>query len=253
MSLFTILNTINTNAALPSISPSDVSSLSELEYEAYGHWMFDQGDSSGLTSKINSKALSLQDAAPTYNEYFLTIASAVGDALLTDIADSADAVDTVSCVFRVPGLSQANPLVGTLSTSASGDGGGVYVSTATGIIIANYRGTSIDGGVDEGLSPDNTIVADKWYFMAVSRDFASATKTVIGMLGGESAITLTGSGAYSPLGNIALGNAYFTDLGFASDFAELVVFKDKALTATEMQSLYVRAKDRMALRGIVVE
>lgn len=250
--LFTILPFSVNNPSLPVIPSSDYERLSEFEINAYEHWLFDKGSSSGLTGEVNGRILTVQSTAPTYSASNLSISGNQGAGLLTDLGEVAGQTDTICVVFKHSASTGIVVPFGTLSSTADAalGGGGPFIDGATRDLKLQYRATSINS-TDTGKDAP----AATWHFLAVSRNMA--TRGVVRtLLSGQALHEVTvGGTAYIPAGNsrkIGLGSAYYaTPAGSTLDFAEAVVF-DRQLSATELAGVYTRAKARMAARGITV-
>lgn len=245
MSLFIRLPIALNNPTLPKIDPKDIEDFSKFESRSYGHWIFDTGNDEGFTAPLTNKVLSKQGADPEFSASHLTLPLANGDALVTDYLDKADAVDTVSFVFKLDAFSGVQVLNGTLS---SADGGGLFISS--GNLWQNYRGAVTSQEVKPSLQTDT------WYFVAIARDFSGAQNDLRILVGGENVYTAPHSGAYSvptgPVTNLAFGNAnYAASTTSKIDLlgANLV---DHAMTNEEMAALYSRRKTYFANKGIPV-
>ncbi|ELZ3600095.1 hypothetical protein ACLKIS_003900, partial [Acinetobacter baumannii] len=87
--------------SLPKLSNVD-DLLPNLEYEAYGHWVF-ENTSDSLTDKVNNRLLALQNGAtvqPVYSESGVTISTAVGNALVSDLSDTSTQSVTETAVVK---------------------------------------------------------------------------------------------------------------------------------------------------------
>jgi len=165
MSLFTILNTINSDENLPVLDSADVRYLGEFENNAYGHWLFDDGSAS-LESRVGSKVLTAQAADPTYDTNFLSI-TGLPNALNTDLLDSASTQITLCTVVRFPVITALTVFSGNLGVSPAtgfspfiGPGGKVYVTS---------RGTTL-GNTQLFVDP---VSANTWYFLGFSLELIS--------------------------------------------------------------------------------
>lgn len=247
-SLFTRLPISVTNAALGQISPSDIEDLSAFESLAYGHWVFDKGDSSAYTDPLRGKVLTEQGAAVTFDGATnANVSGIVGNALLTDKGETAAVRDTVAMVAKFPVLSGLRIPFGTLDNPPVAEGGAPFLSGAD--LFNTYRGISLSETVKTGL------LADTWYFIAVTRNFNGATDLRF-LVGGDAVFTsAAGAGStYIPAATdkIALGNARYTVTPTDTfDVAEFMVF-DFTMTNVELSALYNRRKAVMAARGITV-
>lgn len=250
--LFTMLPFSVSNPALPVIPSTDFERLSELEAGAYEHWIFDNGAAS-LSGGVNGRMLTAQSDPATFSDSYLSIPSNEGKALLTDMGEVVDQKDTICVVFRYSTTTGVVIPFGALAKTADAalGGGCPYIANAGRDILLQYRPTNINS-IDTGKDAP----ASTWQFLAVSRDMASGG-IVRTLLGGQSqhSVTVSNVAAYIPAGSgrkIGLGSAYYNAVtGVTLDFAEAVVF-DRALSASELDDVYLRAKARMAERGITV-
>lgn len=248
---------ITVASSLPVIPQADLESFVSWEVDSYDHWIFDKGTSAGLTGLSQSKVLTLQGSAPTYSSTHISLPGTSGNALLTDLTESANQVDTIFIVLRSPAtFSGFHFPFGTLSTGTGNAFGGCpYLASATSTyprsVFATYRGTS---GIP-GTSITTIDAANQWYFLCVSRDFNSATKTFRVLVGGKGITSYTVTGTYTPATGrlIALGNGYYSS-GSATalfDIAEFGVF-NRVLSDAELNNLYSRRKTAAASRGLTV-
>jgi hypothetical protein len=244
---------------LGAIPVQDIKFYDIFETSAYEHWIFNQGDSVGLTGRVGGRVLGLQSSAPEYNSegqaQFITLPIASGSALLTDRVETATAVDTLCCVVR-PKANIANfkaVLMGSHQNNAPGGGPFFHSVNYPKEVRVTYQGL-FQNSVGSGSAADAyKVPADAWYFVAVTRDFSGTTKTLRSMIGGGPIVTLTSTNSYSPSPSpIALGNAYDNRTSAGQmDFAEFIIF-DRAMSSAELTSLYTRRKRELAALSIPV-
>lgn len=251
--LFTMLPFAVVNASLPVIPSGDITLLTELEPDAYEHWIFDNSSAS-LSGLLKSTPLTAQSTAPTYSSKYLSISGNEGAGLLTPLTESEGQTDTIAVVFKY--TTAANGIVipfGSLAKSADAALGGCspFLSAAPRTLYSTARGAA---GIST-LNSGDTIAASTWRFLCVSRKLTASgtykvlkgTSTVRESSGDYSAYVPAGSGR-----KIGLGSLYYnSEAGNTLDFAEAVVF-NRALSAAEMSALYLRAQARMAARGITI-
>lgn len=248
MPFFTRLPINTNNPALGVIPAGDIEDLSAYESNAYGHWIFDKGDSSNYVAPLQQQFLTVQGTAPTVGTNYLRVPMSNGNAILTNKNEGASPVDTIAMVFRASVFPSLGIFAGTLNDGTDGaGGGGPFFSTNK--IWQNYRGAITSTEVYTGLNTDT------WYFLAVSRDFAGASALDM-LLGGQSLFTGTNAGTYQTIGNgtdlIGFGNANYASTTSATvDVAEFMLF-DYKLTGSELQDLYTRRKSKLAQKGIAV-
>lgn len=255
MSLFLKLPVTSSNLELPIVPPQDIESFSQLEVEAYAHWIFDRGSQS-LTSVINPRQLTVQNTAPTYETNYLRMPSPNGNALITDYADAAISADTMCAVVRWP-VALTVPLVtmGNLGSGAINNGFGPFVGIGGDDMNWQARGPSLPyatgGGSSEfgvgAISPNN------WYFIAAARDWDSPKFNAVRYIGGiySQEHLVSQASTYNPGPNLALGQSQLGTSPQELQVAEFVLF-DQYLTPAEIDAVFTRAIARMALRGITI-
>ncbi|MFN3834647.1 MAG: hypothetical protein ACK4NO_01965 [Glycocaulis sp.] len=245
--LFTMLPFSVPNPALPVIPSADFVRLRpNLEYGAYGHWLFG-GSSASLAEGVNGRALTLQSDGVSYpNASYLNMSMTLGKALISDFGEVAAQTDTICAVVR---LNQANDatrtIIGSINTTT---GGSIFVSAGPAL-FQNQRGFTSAGTQSTGVAQTTD-----WRFMAMSRDFASATRRTAILIGGSTEFVVNPTGTYAPTpGAVALGSAYSLGgtAGLTMDVAEFQIYSH-AMGTAELATLYQRSRDRMALRGITV-
>ena len=254
MSILTRLP-ITVPSALPVIPQADIESFVSWEIDSYDHWIFDKGNSTGLTGLSQSKVLALQGSAPAYSSTHISLPGTSGNALLTDLTEVASQVDTIFMVLRLPATFTGFHFpFGTLNTGSPLLGGASFLASPGSSYprgtFLTYRGTSLSSTTGPDIP-----AANQWYFLCVSRDFASATKSFRILLGGQTLQTAAVTGTYTPAAGrlIALGNGYYATGGATAlfDIAEFGIF-NRALSDAELGNLYSRRKLAAAARGITV-
>lgn len=241
--LFTRLPITVSDTSLPVIPSSDIELLMPYADDAYEHWLFDRGDATNLVGRVNERSLALQGAAPVYHETYLTLPSAAGGALLTGRPDTVDAFDTMCAVVRMGGPAGIKAPLGTLGATT---GAGIFLSSAAHGMYSTLR-PSVGS-----LLIASPAELDIWYFIAMSRDLATATRKVTHLVGGFSMIEAAPTSYLAAAGNIAVGNAYYTTGSAGTiDVGEFIYF-DRAVAASELLDIYAESKVRMAARGIAV-
>lgn len=254
MSIFTMLP-ISVQDAVNTIAASDVKYFNGVERNAYGHWTFgDNADS--LIDALNDRVLTLQNASfpPTYNQSHITHSVVNGRALMSDYVEAAGSgAYTICAVQRVPqGVGPTPELFGNMSTST---GGSPFLGPETPElereIYNTYRGAF--HSVGSGFK----IKMGQWFFLANSFYYGPSNAAGLKTLRGQSGVTNTfqsgpPAGAYikSSL-PLALGNPALASATGSIDTAEFVIF-DSALDLAGMQAVYVRSKQRMLRKGIVI-
>lgn len=254
-SLFLRLNTL-ANGSLGTVPEADVQRYGEYDPLAYGHWIFKGTSDAVMTAKGQSgKVLTPQGADPVFTPDYLELNMLEGNALLTDLIDTDGATDTWAAVVQLsdPGFFI---LLGTLENGA--DGGGLFATGSPRKLYTTVRGTSV--AITNSIANAPDFADDAWYFIAMSRDFAGATKTVHQLLGSGAVVSTTALAGVTYNENagetVALGHAYYdngtpggTDVPMK--VREFITY-DRALGADELLKLYAWRKAVLEADGIVV-
>lgn len=242
--------------SLPKLSNVD-DLLPNLEYEAYGHWVFENASSS-LVDKVNNKTLTLQSGAaytPVYSSLGVTISTAFGNALVSDLSDSSDQSVTLAAVVRCSSTALAI-LLGNLvpGSSTTSSGLSAFASAGKGYLTVKPAAANSVGGISS-LSPSIGPTQTANFFIAISVDKLTKKGIVYikqGAVEMTNEATYTASTYESSANKYAVGNNSYTTsatLSNTATFAETVIF-NKALTLSEIQAVASRAKERMNNRGI---
>ncbi|EPH3736712.1 hypothetical protein ACS1EO_000054 [Acinetobacter baumannii] len=241
--------------SLPKLSNVD-DLLPNLEYEAYGHWVF-ENTSASLTDKVNNRLLTLQTGAtvqPVYSESGVTISTAVGNALVSDLSDTSLQSVTLTAVVKCSNT-QLAILLGNLVPSNSTTSSGLAGFASAGKGYLTVKPTAASGGGFSSLAPVSGHIQTSNFFIAISVD--KKTKKGIIYIQQNSA-ELTNEAVYTAsvyenaLNKFAVGNiAYLlsNNLDNTATFAEAVIF-NKALTLADIKAVAGRTKERMKNRGI---
>ncbi|HAV4974969.1 TPA: hypothetical protein JIY89_12400 [Acinetobacter baumannii] len=242
--------------SLPKLSNVD-DLLPNLEYEAYGHWVF-ENTSTSLTDKVNNRLLTLQSGAtvqPIYSEAGVTISTAFGNALVSDLSDTSAQSVTLTAVVKCSNT-QLAILLGNLvpGSSTTSSGLAAFASAGKGYLTVKPTAASGSGGIGS-LAPATGHIQTNNFFIAVSVN--KATKKGI-IYVKQNSVELTNEAVYtaavyeSALNNFAVGNNAYSisnATGNTATFAEAVIF-NKALILEEIKAVAGRAKSRMDNRGI---
>lgn len=234
--------------------------IPNVENKAYGHWIFGV-DESSLIDVVNGKILSLQSGAtvnPSYSENGLTISTAYGNSLQTDLIDSPTQDFTFCAVVRC-NVSALSILLGNLPPSNDGTTSGTGLFASGGKAYLTSKPTAAAAASSNGISslaaPQN-IVQTSNFFIAASIDKTMKKGIIyVQQADAESSNEATYNAlAYEqPSKKIAIGNnAYTTAITAANTatFAETILFS-KALTLAEIQAVALRSKSRLVNRNIV--
>ncbi len=241
--------------SLPKLSNVD-DLLPNLEYEAYGHWVF-ENSSASLVDKVNNRLLALQSGAtvqPTYTESGVTISTAVGNALVSDLSDTSAQSVTLAAVVKCNNT-QLAILLGNLEPSSSKTSSGLSAFVSANKAYLTLKPAAAGSGDIGSLTPASGLNQTTNFFIAVSVN--KATKKGI-IYAQQNSAELTNEAVYtaavyeSALNNFAVGNNAYTGSNAPANkatFAEAVIF-NKALTLDEIKAVATRSKDRMKNRGI---
>ncbi|HCG3529697.1 TPA: hypothetical protein NJU05_003439 [Acinetobacter baumannii] len=239
--------------SLPQLK--DVSDLiPQYENNAYGHWLFGGGPSS-LVDVVNGRILTLQNGAtvqPVYGDKTITLSTAIGNALLTDLVDSSAQSMTLCSVVKCSTTSLAI-LLGNLVPSSSTLSSvlAAFASAGKGYLTVKPATAGGPGGISS-LTPPSSIVQTSNFFIATSVD-KNTKKGIIYLqqLGVESSneSSYTAVSYESSANKIGIGNVAYTGSSNTATYSEAIIF-DNALTLAEIQNVALRSKDRMANRNI---
>ncbi|EMO0462557.1 hypothetical protein RGN26_003827, partial [Acinetobacter baumannii] len=205
------------------------------------------------------RLLALQNGAtvqPVYSESGVTISTALGNALVSDLSDTSTQSVTETAVVKCNNT-QLAILLGNLvpgnSTTSSGLAG--FASSGKGYLTVKTTAAAGSRGISSlALASRHNQTTN--FFIAISVD--KATKKGIIYVQQNSA-ELTNEAVYtapvyeSALNNFAFGNNAYTgskNPANTATFAEAIIF-DKALTLDEIKAVATRSKNRMANRGII--
>ncbi|MGQ1463570.1 hypothetical protein ACT4VL_10200 [Acinetobacter baumannii] len=242
--------------SLPKLSNVD-DLLPNLEYDAYGHWVF-KNTSSSLIDKVNNRLLALQSGAtvqPVYSESGVTISTAVGNALVSDLSDTSTQSVTLTAVVKCSSTA-LSILLGNLVPSGSTLSSGLGGFASAGKAYLTLKAITGTGGAGIGsLTPAASITQTNNFFIAISVNKATKKGIIyVQQMGAESSneATYEAPSYDAALNKFAFGNNAYTGSNVPANtatFAEGVIF-DKALTLDEIKAVAARAKSRMDNRGI---
>ncbi|HCV3128084.1 TPA: hypothetical protein OV565_002141 [Acinetobacter baumannii] len=238
--------------SLPQLK--DVSDLiPQYENNAYGHWLFGGGPSS-LVDVVNGRILTLQDGAtvqPIYADKTVTLSTAIGNALLTDLVDSSAQSLTLCAVVKCTTTALAI-LLGNLVPSSSTTSSGLAAFASAGNGYLTVKPVAAGGAGISSLTPPSSIVQTSNFFIASSVN-KDTKKGIIYLqqLGVESSneSSYTAASYESSANKIGIGNVAYTGSSNTATYSEAIIF-DNALTLAEIQNVALRSKDRMANRNI---
>ena len=242
---------------LPVLSNIDEIIYTEkYEADAYAHWVFGT-DNTSLTDKVNSRNLTVQAGAtiqPTFTANNIVLSASVGNALITDLVDTASQ-NTTFCAVVKTSVTALSILIGNLVSSGAttSSGQGIFASAGQGYMTVKPAAANATGGANSVAPlPANDITQTDFFFIAGSHDKASKTVVIyterLGV-GGTRQTIYTGTYEAS-VNKIAIGNGYYAGVVPGTfTFAEAIIY-NKVLTLSQMQAVAVRAKKRMQNRGI---
>lgn len=238
--------TVN-NPALTQLPSTDFENLKSysLESDAWAHWIFD--DAQPLTDKVNSRALTLQGSAPTYQSGYLTTQ---GYANALNLGLTVPTAGTFCTVVK----KRAGSILG-LNGQSPAEPWGINVFTDAG--SNNLRAFVAKGQINQvsAITPVDLSAANvgDWLFLACAFDFSGSRPFAIYAGGiGSDEVNASDSPDASII-EIHLGNAAYNSPSYIGndDFAELIFFEGKKSIA-ELDTIYSASVERMALNGISV-
>lgn len=254
--IFFKANGFETKRSQPKLSNVE-ELIPNYEYDAYGHWVFETSSAS-LVDKVNNKTLTLQSGAaytPVYSSVGVTISTAVGNALVSDLSDTSTQSITLAAVVRCSSTALAI-LLGNLvpSTSTTSSGLSAFSSDGKGYLTVKPVTANSLAGISS-LTPPVGHNQTSNFFIAISVD-KTTKKGIIYVKQNTSEstneATYTASSYQTSANKYAVGNSVYTttnNLANTATFAEAIIF-NKALTLVEIQALAGRSKERMDNRGI---
>lgn len=229
------------------------------ENGCFGHWLLGS-DSASLVDAVNGRLLTLQNGAtvqPTYSDSGVTISTAVGNALLSDLTDTSSQDITMTAVVRC-NVSALCILLGNLVPSNDVTESGLSAFVSSNKAYLTVKPTAASGASVNGISsltPSASINQTSNFFIAISVNKSTRSGTIfISQNSTESSVNVTySSPTYEDSVNkFAIGNSVYSSSNVISNtatFAEAIIF-DKALTLTEIQAVATRSKERLSYRNI---
>lgn len=257
MSSFVLrINAISSDTSMPVIDAADLSfnELPPVESDAWEFFALD-GTNDSLTGTLNNRSLTKQNTVTSGADFFtLAIGSNVKNALVSTFSDNR--IQTQAMVIRfetLPTNSLQIPFIaGSMSNTA---GSGVYLDPGSSLSMRRNFRPSIT--VTEQLYAS---LGNKWIFVAFSEngDGSQMVSTLFCSNGTTSPYSVERTDAIAkvlaPTG-IGVGHVNYVTPAerptLNMDVAEYAIF-DTAKTPAELAQMYVRAKRRMAERGIVL-
>ncbi|MFY5418704.1 hypothetical protein ACOUDP_03980 [Acinetobacter baumannii] len=230
-----------------------------LENNSYDHWVF-KDSSASLKGVVNGHLLTLQQNAaymPVFSNSGVTISTAMGNALISDIVDSSDQSITMAAVVKCNTIA-LSILLGNLVPSNSTTSSGLSGFASGGKTYLTVKPTTLGGpgGISSLACPSN-ISQTSNFFIAISVDKVTKQGIIFTKqadIETSNETTYTAATYDASLNNHALGNSAYSGqntLTNLATFAEAIFF-NKALNMTELQGLATRSKSRMADRGIIL-
>lgn len=247
-----IHNFVVDNAALTQVPYADIAALNasgvpEFENDAYGHWIFDTGDTAGLTDHVNGRVLTLETtgAYAWGANYWSGVGT--GNCLVSDLLDRDDW--TASLVMKYP---SAGVVAAQTYAGGGGGGAGLFVGAGSGGEAISV----VDGPSVPILSLDTvtTPTVGSWVTASMSLDYTTGRARHLRL--GDSTISKLDDSADKTLSGrlLAFGNRYAVGAPYSTStitIAEIVI-RNRALSVVEQAAERARAKVRMARRGIAV-
>lgn len=259
MSNFVLKLPVISNRDLPIISEGDLSFSSlNTESDAWDHWELD-ASSTQLVGKANGRSLTVQGSV-TNNVG--TVSMLLGgnnggkNALVSGFADSHLQTQMAIVKFSTFAASAIVPILfGALTPNAAGVAGsaayvGLSATVATLRRVFGPRGPWVD---EQPISE----IVDKWVMVVLAESSDASSRSSNLFVSGPSTpyyreISDSANGKVLAPSNIAAGNVLYTNSGTGQvpvEYAEYGIW-DKMLSEAEINALYVRAKARMATRGL---
>ncbi|WP_025095793.1 hypothetical protein [Acinetobacter soli] len=210
------------------------------ELDSFDHWVFVENDTP-LVGIINNKTLTAQagTVAPVYSSLGVTLAGSQNNGLLSTFLDAASNDYTIACVQKRNNTQNSILLGSSVSILLNGAVQPVF----------QVRGVSPLVSPTAPVLPNTTSA----FFSCISVNKTSKTINSYFLQNAyELAQTNTYTGAYTaanlPIGVGNVGFAFGADAATAITH-EFIIF-DKALSAAEIKSLALRARDRLNIVGI---
>jgi hypothetical protein len=245
----TVVSVTVTDPTLPKVPAALMPDYPDYEPDAIDHFLFDKGDSSSLIGVKAGLVLTPTGLAPAYPGAYLTLPGGGLRGLITPWDDD-DAAGTDCFVMRYPAPTSAQTLILASDIGSTGGGGEFFYMSDLERLACSVRGYSAQATTAAGSMPAAT-----WLFVALSR--ATGTRTVYRGVDGSSFITATTTGTKTvatPMRKRVIGNAYRNAAGYIEnplDLAEYIPFAG-AKDASYLLAVYLRSKERMADRGLVL-
>lgn len=250
MGLFSIAPVNVPGGPLPRVNRNDIVTLSEAEFGANGrHWIFDTGNSDGLTSVSGGRTLTQGDITPTYTSNYVSLTNGPGDGLRSDLTDTDISEVTMWVVLRQPVAdgTNGNRYIFGSSTGGTGIGAAVTGSSTTLTLTARMAASGNPYAV-------GTFNVNAWAFVAVSYRLVTGSLLLRAKLNGEAVDTHTPlAGVQRANLPLSVGNYHYYPAAPTAvfQFAEFGIV-EALFSNDDLDGLYERAQARMALRGITI-
>lgn len=246
----TILEVTPTDTTLPKVPAHLMPDFPEYESAATEHWIFDRGDSAGLTGIKGGLVLTPVGAvAPTYPGSFVRLPGGGLRALETPFDDNQQGTECFVIRYPLPWASSTFTVIFGSEIGTGGGGGEFLLISNLQRLMINVRGgSSFDLGA-------GSMVGDQWLFVAQSR--TATSRSGYRGNGGTDLLSATSSQTKTlatPMRKMAIGNAYRSGTGYvenALDVAEAIFFPG-ALSAGQIATVYANSRERMADRGLSI-
>jgi hypothetical protein len=249
MPAVTVVDVTVTDTTLPKVPASLMPDYPDYEQTSTEHWLFDKGSSAGLIGTKSGLVLTPTGLAPTFPGAYLTLPGGGLRGLITPWDDD-DAAGTDCFVMRYPAATSAQTLILASDTGTTAAGGEFFYLSDLERLACSVRGYSAQATTAAGSMPAAT-----WLFVANRR--VPGTRTVYRGVDGASFISATTTGTKTiatPMRKRVIGNAYRNAAGYIEnplDLAEAIFFPD-AKDDAALLAIYLRSKERMADRGLVL-
>ena len=235
----------------PQVAYGDYDAIPELENDAAGHWIFDTGDSAGLTDRLHGKVLTAQSAAPTYNVNSISLSGTYGNGLLTPFTPRLDW--SVLVVLKWPAAFAANGAHVFGNADVSNDGISLLVAETGGgteRTFTRVTGASSASDVHDLGAGSRPLTDSAFYALGASFDMTGGSNSPQRntYINGDEYSKTDDTGTYAAGSGRApgLGLCHYNDSNYhdAIEVAELIYWEKCVPPET-----LARAAARSAVRG----
>ncbi|MEN8389781.1 hypothetical protein ABFP25_01190 [Acinetobacter indicus] len=232
---------------LPKIQTEDLIYIEKFEEDVYGHWLF--GNNVGtLIDKVNSRSLIVQPGAsvqPTYSDEYVSLSIKDGNALVSDLLDSAVSQFTMSGLF-MPNSTNLSTIMGNLAAASGETATGFGIFTSAGKLYATIRTQVSSWDVGIALDPVKPV------FASISINKTTGIVNFVAQQAGIFYEKTTPNLNYLNAGvPFSFGNNRFPSSFTNTNKMYEGIIHDKALSIDEIKMVANRMKIRQEQRGII--